>query len=126
MIDLARLALLKASFVHGDMRSADLDAPFDAIVAWDSVFHVPRAHHAAMCERLWSWLRPEGRLLISLGGSGGDDFSSEMHGQVFLYGRYEPEDSRRMLEAAGWEIIHLEVDDPSRRGHIAVLAVRDG
>ena len=125
MLESAREAVPSATFVHADMRSADPGGPFDAIVAWDSVFHLPRADHAPMFARLHAWLRPLGRLLISLGGSGGADFTSEMHGETFAYGGHEPTEALRMLEAVGFRVEHWEVDDPTSRGHIAVLAVRD-
>jgi cyclopropane fatty-acyl-phospholipid synthase-like methyltransferase len=123
MLDFARRAVPAGSFVLGDMRSAEPGGPFDALVAWDSVFHVPRSDHAAVFGRFRSWLRPGGRLLVSLGGSA-DEFTSQMHGETFFYSGHDPAEALRLLAAAGFTIEHWEVDDPSSRGHIAVLAVR--
>jgi SAM-dependent methyltransferase len=124
MVELARRAVPQAAFVHGDMRVADPVGLFDAILAWDSVFHIPRSEHAAVFRRFWSWLRPGGRLLVSLGGSGGDGFTSEMHGETFFYSAFEPSAALRVLSAAGFNVEHWEVDDTSSRGHIAALAER--
>jgi len=33
------------------MRTAHPDGPFDALVAWDSVFHVCRSEHASLFSR---------------------------------------------------------------------------
>lgn len=123
MVELARRAVPEAAVVLGDMRTAEPGGPFDAIVAWDSVFHLPRAEHAALFARFRSWLRPGGRLLLSLGGSGGE-FTAEMLGETFFYGGHEPEEALRLLKGAGFDIEHWEADDPTSRGHIAVLAVR--
>src|SRR5262245_66075362 len=41
MLELARRAVPGAVFRHGDIRTAEVGGPFDAIVAWDSVFHIP-------------------------------------------------------------------------------------
>jgi hypothetical protein len=60
--------------------------------------------------------------LLSVGGSGVDDFTSEMFGHTCFYGGHEPEVARKLLEAEGFEIEVWEVDDPSSRGHIAVIA----
>ncbi len=128
MLDLARLAVPTAAFVLGDMRTANPGGPFDAVLAWDSVFHLPRCDHASMFTRFRSWLRPGGRLLLSLGGEGGDGdegFTSEMHGETFFYSGHEPLEALRLLEGAGFRVEHWEVDDSSSRGHIAVLAVRN-
>lgn len=40
---------------------------------------------------------------------------------TFFYSGHAPEASLELLEAAGFEIEHWEVDDHSSRGHIAVL-----
>src|SRR5688572_13724219 len=45
LLELARRAVPKATFLLGDMRTIALDGTFDGIVAWDSVFHIPRADH---------------------------------------------------------------------------------
>ena len=122
MLDFARRAVAGAEFILGDMRNADPGGPFDAIVAWDSVFHIPRADHLAIFERFRSWLRPRGRLLVSLGGSGEAEFTSQMHGETFFYSGHEPFEALRVLERAGFLVEHWEVDDRSSRGHIAVIA----
>lgn len=124
LIEFARRALPGGTFIEGDMRTVRLDRTFDAVVAWDSVFHLPRADHAPVYARFHAWLRPQGRLLVSLGGSGGDDFTSEMLGARFYYSGHEPEHARELLARAGFRIEHWEVDDPTALGHIAVVAVR--
>lgn len=124
LLEFARRAVPAGTFIHGDMRTVRLDRTFDAVVAWDSVFHLPRADHGPMYARFRDWLRPGGRLLLSLGGSGGDDFTSEMLGARFYYSGHEPSRARTMLEETGLDIEHWEVDDPTALGHIAVVASR--
>jgi cyclopropane fatty-acyl-phospholipid synthase-like methyltransferase len=121
LLALARAAIPEAHFILGDMRTADPGGPFDAILAWDAVFHVPRSDHAAVFARFRSWVEAGGRLLVSLGGSGPEEFTSEMLGETFFYSGHAPEAAMRLLEDSGFEIEHWEVDDPSARGHIAVL-----
>lgn len=121
LLALARAAVPEADFILGDMRTADPGGPFDAILAWDAVFHVPRNDHAALFVKFRSWIESGGRLLVSLGGSGSEEFTSVMLGETFFYSGHTPEAAMRHLEDAGFEIEHWEVDDPSSRGHIAVL-----
>jgi len=123
MLEFARRAVPRAEFILGDMRNAEPGGRFDAIVAWDSVFHIPRSDHAAVFKRFRAWLRPLGRLLVSLGGSGGN-FTSQMHGETFFYSGHEPPEALRILKRAGFSVEHWEVDDASSRGHIAVIAAR--
>lgn len=123
MLAAARAAVPSARFVHGDLRTADPGGPFDAAVAWDCLFHLPRDEHAAVFRRLRGWLRPGGRLLVALGGTASAGFTATMHGETFFYSAHAPAAAMRRLVAAGFEIEHAEVDDPTSRGHLAVLAV---
>ncbi len=125
MIELAREAVPGAHFVHGDMRTANLDDVFDAIVAWDSVFHLPRTEHRAVLRRFRAWLRPGGRLLVSLGGSSEEGFTSEMFGETFSYSGHAPAIALRLIERAGFRVEHWEIDDPASRGHMVVVAIAD-
>jgi len=124
MISLARSAVPRARFVLGDMRRVVVSGPFDAIVAWDSVFHIPREEHAKVFARFHEWLKPAGRLLVSLGGSDAERITSQMHGQTFSYSGYAPEAALQIIGQAGFKVLRWEVDDPSSNGHIAVLATR--
>ena len=124
MLEIARKIVPKAEFIHSDMISVQLADGFVAAIAWDSIFHVERKHHAAIFRKLAKSLEPGGRLLLSVGGSGADELTSEMFGHTFFYSGHEPEVTRTLLEAEGFEIEVWEVDDPSSHGHIAVIARR--
>jgi cyclopropane fatty-acyl-phospholipid synthase-like methyltransferase len=137
MLEIAKRVVPEAEFIHSDMVEVQLMDKFAAAVAWDSVFHVERKYHPAVFRKLADSLETGGRLLLSAGGSGVDasmvdttsiagseveGFTSEMFGHTFFYSGYEPDLTRKLLEAAGFEIEMWEVDDPSSRGHIAVIA----
>lgn len=123
LLALAKQAVPEAEFVLGDMRSVEMGERFDALVAWDAVFHVPRVDHGEVFRRFHAWLRPSGGILLSLEGSA-DEFTSEMLGETLFYSGHDPEEALRLIMEAGLEVEHWEVDDPSSRGHIAVLALR--
>ena len=124
MLEVARRVVPEAELIHGDMLEVEFGGGFSAAVAWDSIFHVERARHEAVFRKLAASLEPGGRLLLSTGGDGNEGFTSEMYGQSFFYSGHEPEVARGLLEAAGFEIERWEVDDPSSRGHVAVVARR--
>jgi cyclopropane fatty-acyl-phospholipid synthase-like methyltransferase len=132
MLKFARQTVPEAELIHADMVTVELAGAFDAAVAWDSMFHVERKHHPAIYRKLANALRDGARLLLSVGGSAPaeDDsvegFTSEMHGQTFYYSGFAPEVARKLIEAAGFEIELWEVDDPTSRGHIAVIARKLG
>jgi SAM-dependent methyltransferase len=134
MLEIARLAVPEAEFVHRDMIDVELADGFGAAIAWDSIFHVERKHHSDIFHKLAQSLEHGGRLLLSVGGSGAggseaggsgaDGFTSEMFGHTFFYSGHEPGVARKLLEAEGFEIEVWEVDDSSSRGHIAIIARR--
>lgn len=129
MLKFAQRTVLKAKFIHADMVDLELADKFDGAIAWDSMFHVERKHHAAIYQKLFQALKVGSRVLLSVGGSAPDEeddsvegFTSEMFGQTFYYSGFAPEVTRKMIESAGFEIELWEVDDPTSRGHIAVIA----
>lgn len=64
---LASRGVPAARLVQGDMTALPLaDASVDAVVAYYSVFHVPRAEHPAVYREFARVLRPGGRLLLSV------------------------------------------------------------
>ncbi len=122
MLEIARRVVPAAEFVRGDMCEVTLEGGFAAAVAWDSVFHVPRARHREIFRRLAGLLGAGGRLLLSAGGSGHEGFTSEMYGHAFFYSGHGPAETLRLLASAGFGVELCEVDDPSSLGHVAVLA----
>jgi SAM-dependent methyltransferase len=135
MLEIAKRVVPEAEFIHCDMVEIQFSDKFAAAVAWDSIFHVERKHHSAIYRKLANSLEAGRRLLLSAGGSGVDSgvadsaaddsvegFTSEMFGHTFFYSGYEPQVARGLLEAEGFSIETWEVDDPSSRGHIAVIA----
>ena len=64
-------------------------ASFDAVVAYYTLFHLPREEHRPLLERIATWLRPGGYLLatVARGGHAGytepDFFGAEMYWSHF-------------------------------------------
>jgi 2-polyprenyl-3-methyl-5-hydroxy-6-metoxy-1,4-benzoquinol methylase len=120
MLEIAKQQVPEARFVLGDMLVHESKERYTGIVAWDSIFHIPRVQHLNIFQKFHQWLLPNGALLLSLGGSMWEGIS-EMFGHEFFYSGFAPNESLRLLEKAGFEILLSEIDDPSHQGHIAVL-----
>lgn len=109
---------------RGDLRRVVLPpCAFDAIVAWDVAFHVPRAGHARLFRRLARWLAPGGRLVLTLGGSAFEGWLP-MGGRRLFFSGHAPRHAVRLLARAGLEVVSCDVDDASGRGHVVVFAVK--
>jgi cyclopropane fatty-acyl-phospholipid synthase-like methyltransferase len=110
----------EAELLAGDMTSITLSRHYDGIVAWDSTFHVPRSQHQELFNTLYDWLRPGAPVLLSMGASEGE-FTAPMFDVDFFYSGHSPAVGCRLLRESGFEIVLAEIDDPSSRGHLAVL-----
>lgn len=124
MLALARQTIPAAQLVHARLEAVELAETFAAAIAWDSLFHVDRAHHAAIYAKLARWLMPGGRLLLSSGGTEDAGFTDRMHGETFYYSSWSPEKAAALLAAAGFEVELCELDQPEGRGHAAIVARR--
>lgn len=120
MLDLARTNCPEAELIVGDMVSIALSDRYDGIIAWDSIFHIPKAEHPALFDNLHRWLRPDAPVLLSLGGSDGE-FTDRMFNVEFFYSGHAPDVAAVLLREAGFDILLWEIDDPSSRGHLSVL-----
>ena len=125
MLALARRHCPEAELILGDMTELALDGPFGGMVAWDSVFHVPRARHDSLFAEMSRLLAPGAPLLLSVGGSEGD-FTAPMFDVAFSYSGDHPSEGRRRLEACGFKVLTAEVDDPTSGGHVAMLCAKAG
>jgi len=120
MLRLARANCPEAQLIHKEITELDPPGPYEGIVAWDSLFHVPREHHERLFRSFHRWLAPGAPLLLSVGGSE-SEFTDQMFGVDFFYSAHAPETSVALLRGAGFDILVAEIDDPSSRGHFAVV-----
>lgn len=124
MLRRARTNAPDARLVRADIRTVRFEPrSFEAVIAWDSVFHIPRAEHEEIYRRCFEWLEAGDRLLLSTGGSEWEG-TSEMFGEEFFYSGWDPETMKGILRGIGFGIDLWEVDDASSRGHVAAVLSR--
>ncbi|KAJ7045203.1 S-adenosyl-L-methionine-dependent methyltransferase [Mycena alexandri] len=72
-IALARQHVPKATLIQGDMLALDFaPASFDAVLAFYSIFHLPKEEQGKMIDKIRGWLKPGGWLLCNFGSKEGD------------------------------------------------------
>lgn len=105
-LELARRNVPNARFIKVEMTAVELPlASFDAVTAFYSICHVPRAMHGPLFKRVASWLRPGGHFLASLGyGADGGTIEGWLGVPMFFSGN-GPETNRRLLAEAGLTVI---------------------
>ena len=110
-IALARANVPSATFLQTDLATLDFPSgSFDAVVAFYSLTHVPRAEHAALFGRIRSWLRPGGVFVASLGVEDSpDEVEADWLGVDMFFSHFSARVNRRLVAEAGFEIERADV-----------------
>ena len=126
MLDVARRLLPDQQWILDTLESFVPSGRFAAVVAWDSVFHVPRAAHAPLFERVRAALDAGGRVALTVGGSAHPAFTDTMFERKFFYDSHPPEVAVALLRSARFEIVHTEFLNPPTagrdKGRFAIVA----
>jgi SAM-dependent methyltransferase len=110
-IELARLHVPEASFVHGDVVELDVaSASIDAVVALYVFGHIPSAEQPGLIGRVGSWLRPGGFFLATLGaGEAGETVEAEWLGVPMFFASLAADEYIPLLREAGLELVRDDV-----------------
>lgn len=106
----ARLNVPEATFIRGDIMSIDFPAAsFDAVVAYYSLFHLPREEHPDLLRRIYAWLNPGGYLLATVTSSAEDAYTEDdFFGVTMYWSNYGLEDYKNLLTEIGFELLETD------------------
>lgn len=110
-IQLARSNVPAAEFVHNDMTEVEFASEsFDAVGAFYSITHIPRAEHEVLLQRIAAWLRPGGIFVASLGAfHSRDRTEKDWLGVQMFFSHYGADFNERLVRDAGFVIEKTEV-----------------
>lgn len=121
MLALARARFPAADWILGDMRRLALGRRFQAVIAWDSFFHLSAADQRAMFPRFAAHLAPGGRLLFTSGPAAGEAVG-RVGGSPVYHASLAPADYARLIESAGLALRGFAAEDMAAGGHTVWLA----
>lgn len=121
MIECARTRFPNHDWHVADMRRLDLGARFDAVVAWDSFFHLSRDDQPAALTRLAASGRPGALLMFTSGPENGEAIG-DLFGEPLFHASLAPDEYRAILAAAGYAVLRHVPNDPTCGGHTVWLA----
>lgn len=98
--------------ICADMRALALRQRFDAVLAWDSFFHLSHRDQMRMIPRFAGLLRPKGVLIFSSGPCHGLAYGHAAGAPIF-HASHGPLTYRRLLRSAGFEVLRFAPQDPS-------------
>jgi SAM-dependent methyltransferase len=121
MLEICRARFPEASWIQCDMRFLALKRRFDAILAWDSFFHLPADDQKKMFALFQNHAAPHGLLLFTSGSRAGTAIGS-MHGHELFHASLERVEYEWLLANHGFEILLYREEDPACGNHTVWLA----
>lgn len=121
MIALFRRNVPRATAIAADMRGLDLGDRFDAILAWDSFFHLSPDDQRAMMPVFAAHAAPRGILMFTAGPDAGEPVG-DFAGRPLYHASLAPGDYRTSLASVGFHIVDIAFEDPEAQGHTVFLA----
>lgn len=121
MTDLYVKALPKADLIQADMRGLALDRHFDAILAWDSFFHLSAEDQRAMFATFAAHAAPRAALMFTSGHIAGEAIGTVADAPIY-HASLDPAEYRDLLAEAGFKILYFTPEDPDCGQHTVWLA----
>ena len=90
MLAVAQRLLPGETWRLGTIEDYEPQERFAAAIAWDSLFHIPRAAHETIFHRVRAALPVGGRFVLTVGGSEHPAFTDWMLGRQFSYDSHPP------------------------------------
>ncbi len=84
-------------------------ASFDAVVAFYSIIHVPRAEHPQLLHAIATWLRPGGMLIATMGASSTEAaIEQDWLGAPMYWSHFDSETNQLLVQEAGLQILSAQ------------------
>jgi SAM-dependent methyltransferase len=121
MLAICRQRFPHATWIEADMRGLDLGRRFDAIVAWDSFFHLDAGEQRAMFEVFARHAAPGATLLFTSGPEAGVVIG-DLYGEELFHASLAREEYRGLLKHWGFEVLRYRESDADCGAHTVWLA----
>lgn len=124
MLEIAKNNLPDAEFLQQDMRQLSFSRKFDAIIAWNSFFHLPAEDQPAMFNIFKHYLNTNGVLLFTSGTEHGEAWGIN-GGENLYHASLASEEYRRLLEDHQFRILEY-VENDVTCGHATIWMAQLG
>lgn len=121
MTALYKQNLPTADAVQADIRGLALDRRFDAIIAWNSFFHLSAADQEPMFATFATHAAPRAALMFTAGHMAGEAIG-EVAGAPIYHASLSPDRYRELLADHGFKVLRYMPEDPECGGHTIWLA----
>jgi cyclopropane fatty-acyl-phospholipid synthase-like methyltransferase len=125
MIALASARMPDQEWIVADMRGLGLDRRFDAILSWDSYFHLAHDAQRAMFASFDAHAKDDAVLMFNTGPEHGEILCvSAFKGEELYHSSLAPAEYCSLLDRSGFEVIDHVANDERCGGRTAWLCRR--
>lgn len=129
-IDISRrqIALAREHVPEGDYSVKDMSTlregeyTVDAVVSFYAIFHTPRETHQSTLHKIYSFLKPGGYMLITMGSTDWVGKEQDFFGSEMYWSHYDAKKNRELVDHAGFTVILDEIDTTAGEKHQIILA----
>jgi SAM-dependent methyltransferase len=109
-VALAQQNVPAATFLQANMtRFSCAPVSFDAVVAFYSIIHVPRAEQPDLLRAIATWLKPGGLFVAAMGSTDVEvQFSPNWLGASMYWSHFDSQTNQRMIEEAGLQLVRAQ------------------
>jgi SAM-dependent methyltransferase len=111
-IERARAAVPGAELIHGDVTTAVFEPEsFNAVVSLYVLTHIPAADLPGLLARVARWLRRDGVLLATFGGSGShESFVDDFLGAPMFFAGFDQATNERLVREASLTVLESRLE----------------
>ena len=121
MIAMAQKNFPKQTWVQADMRTVELDQKFNAILAWDSFFHLTPDDQRQMFAQFAQFSVTNTALMFTSGPMAGEAMG-DMFGDALYHASLSQDEYRVLLKQYGFNVVKMVANDVECTGHTVWLA----
>jgi trans-aconitate methyltransferase len=123
LISLCRERMPAERWIVGDMRRLSLGERYDAVLAWDSFFHLKPDDQTAMFPVFAAHAEPGGVLMFNAGPARGEAVGA-YRGDHLYHASLDAAEYERLLDGAGFDLLEHVVGDVAKGGRVVWIARR--
>ena len=129
-IRLAEKLVPQCSYIVGDYSCINLNQKYDAVISLYSLFHIPKEEHEGIIRKIYSILKQNGVLIITMGVYNTEEIEVENDfcGKIKMaWSNYDAETNINIIKHTGFKIIKSdnEIDYGSSEEHMWILAGKE-
>ncbi|MEJ8560319.1 class I SAM-dependent methyltransferase [Yoonia sp. GPGPB17] len=121
MIQLYAQNIPQAETTKADMRTISLDRSFDAILAWNSFFHLSADDQRPMFARFATHSAPRAALMFTSGHMAGEAIGKLADAPIY-HASLDPAEYHALLTDNGFKVLRYTPEDPECGQHTVWLA----